>query len=156
MPLLRRLIGSLLRRTRLRQGLTLREVAALARVSVAYLSEVERGRKEVSSEVLAAICTALGLQLTDLLDGVRTELDVELDVERAVERGVERGSVPARGARQPVGKPGARSVAARPSAARPLLAAARPPQSAVRGAAGRQGAARVAVHARQTVLRSGR
>jgi len=148
MPLLRRLIGSLLRRTRLRQGLTLREVAAVARVSVAYLSEVERGRKEVSSEVLAAICAALGLQLADLLDGVRTELDVEL--------GAELGPAPVRAARQPVGKPAARPVAARPSAARPSLAAARPPQSAVRGAVGRQAAARVAVHTRQTVLRAGR
>lgn len=148
MPLLRRLIGSLLRRTRLRQGLTLREVAAVARVSVAYLSEVERGRKEVSSEVLAAICAALGLQLADLLDGVRTELDVEL--------GAEHGPTPVRAARQPVGKPGARTVAARPAAARPSPAASRPPQSAVRAAAVRQGAARVAVHTRQTMLRAGR
>jgi transcriptional regulator with XRE-family HTH domain len=72
--LLRRSIGNALRAARARQGLTLRDVAALARVSVAYLSEVERGRKEVSSEVLAAICAALGLRLVDLLDEVRDEL----------------------------------------------------------------------------------
>ena len=72
--LLRRLIGEVLRRTRLAQGRTLREVAATARVSMAYLSELERGRKEVSSELLAAICRALKLSLADLLDQVREEL----------------------------------------------------------------------------------
>ena len=72
--LLRRLIGEVLRRTRLAQGRTLREVAAAARVSMAYLSELERGRKEVSSELLAAICRALHLTLADLLDQVREEL----------------------------------------------------------------------------------
>ena len=72
--LLRRLIGEVLRRTRLAQGRTLREVAAAARVSMAYLSELERGRKEVSSELLAAICRALHLTLAELLDQVREEL----------------------------------------------------------------------------------
>jgi transcriptional regulator with XRE-family HTH domain len=74
MPLLRRLIGGALRRARLEQGRTLREVADTARVSLPYLSEVERGRKEVSSEVLAAICRALGLRLADLLEEVQTDL----------------------------------------------------------------------------------
>ncbi|HKT01241.1 MAG TPA: helix-turn-helix transcriptional regulator, partial [Rugosimonospora sp.] len=78
MMLLRRLIGSALRRARLRQGRTLREVAHTARVSMPYLSEVERGRKEVSSEILAAICTALGLHLGDLLDEVRADLPMPL------------------------------------------------------------------------------
>ncbi|WP_425462320.1 helix-turn-helix domain-containing protein [Micromonospora pisi] len=73
-PLLRRLIGSVLRRVRLRQGRTLRDVARSAGVSVPYLSEVERGRKEPSSEVLAAICRALGLHLAELLEHVRDEL----------------------------------------------------------------------------------
>lgn len=72
--LLRRLIGLALRRARQRQGLTLRQVATAARVSVAYLSEVERGRKEASSEVLAAVCKALGMHLADLLDDVRDDL----------------------------------------------------------------------------------
>ncbi len=72
--LLRRLIGTALRQARLRQGRTLREVAHKARISMPYLSEVERGRKEVSSEILAAICAALGLPLLDLLDDVRGEL----------------------------------------------------------------------------------
>ena len=72
--LLRGLIGMVLRRTRLGQNRTLRDVAEAARVSVPYLSEVERGRKEPSSELLAAICTALDLELTDLLNGVRYEI----------------------------------------------------------------------------------
>ncbi len=74
MSLLRRVIGAVLRRERQRQGLTLREVARAAGVSVPYLSEVERGRKEASSEVLAAVCRALGLYLSDLLEAVRDEL----------------------------------------------------------------------------------
>lgn len=74
MSLLRRVIGAVLRRVRLRQRRTLREVAQEAGVSLAYLSEIERGRKEVSSEVLAAICAALGLRLMDLLDEAREEL----------------------------------------------------------------------------------
>lgn len=72
--LLRGLIGKVLRRTRLGQNRTLRDVAEAARVSVPYLSEVERGRKEPSSELLAAICTALDLELTDLLSEVRFEI----------------------------------------------------------------------------------
>jgi transcriptional regulator with XRE-family HTH domain len=72
--LLRGLIGMVLRRVRLGQGRTLRDVADAARVSVPYLSEVERGRKEPSSELLAAICDALGLDLTDLLGEVRFEI----------------------------------------------------------------------------------
>lgn len=74
MPLLRRVIGAVLRRVRLRQRRTLREVAQKAGVSLAYLSEIERGRKEASSEVLAAICRALGLRLVDLLAQVHEEL----------------------------------------------------------------------------------
>jgi transcriptional regulator with XRE-family HTH domain len=80
--LLRHLIGAALRRARQRQGRTLREVADAARVSMPYLSEVERGRKEASSEVLAAICRALGLRLSDLLEEVRQEL-TRLEPQRA-------------------------------------------------------------------------
>ncbi|WP_422738142.1 helix-turn-helix domain-containing protein [Micromonospora sp. WMMD729] len=74
MSLLRRVIGGVLRRLRQSQGRTLRDVAAAAGVSVPYLSEVERGRKEASSEVLAAICRALGIQLSDLLEAARDDL----------------------------------------------------------------------------------
>ena len=73
-PLLRTTIGEVLRRTRRAQGRTLADVSQAARVSVPYLSELERGRKEASSEVLAAICDALGLDLSDLLAGAAREL----------------------------------------------------------------------------------
>jgi transcriptional regulator with XRE-family HTH domain len=67
MVLLRQLLGDALRRLRLREGRTLREVSAAARVSLGYLSEVERGRKEASSELLASICGALGAPLSQVL-----------------------------------------------------------------------------------------
>ena len=66
MILLRQLLGDVLRRMRVRQGRTLREVSASARVSLGYLSEVERGRKEASSELLAAICAALDTPLSQV------------------------------------------------------------------------------------------
>ena len=73
-PLLRTMIGERLRRTRRGQGRTLSDVSRVARVSVPYLSEVERGRKEASSEVLAAICDALWIDLSELLAGVAHDL----------------------------------------------------------------------------------
>ena len=63
---LREAVGEALRRRRQAQGRTLREVAAAAGVSLTYLSEVERGRKEASSEVLEAVCAALRLGLAEL------------------------------------------------------------------------------------------
>lgn len=72
--LLREAIGERLRRTRTAQHRTLREVSRTAKVSLGYLSEVERGRKEASSELLAAICDALSLPLSDLLHGVAGDL----------------------------------------------------------------------------------
>jgi transcriptional regulator with XRE-family HTH domain len=63
---LREAVGGALRRRRLAQGRTLREVAEAAGVSLTYLSEVERGRKEASSEVLEAVCAALRLGLAEL------------------------------------------------------------------------------------------
>src|SRR5246127_4025163 len=65
--LLREVIGDVLRTARTEQGRTLREVSDTARVSLGYLSEVERGRKEASSELLSAICTALDVPLSQLL-----------------------------------------------------------------------------------------
>jgi transcriptional regulator with XRE-family HTH domain len=67
MVLLRQLLGDVLRRLRVRQSRTLREVSTLARVSLGYLSEVERGQKEASSELLASICGALGVPLSQVL-----------------------------------------------------------------------------------------
>ncbi|MFE4366820.1 helix-turn-helix domain-containing protein [Streptomyces sp. NPDC056835] len=66
-PLWRHIVGDVLRRERLAQGRTLKDVAEAARISMPYLSELERGRKEASSEVLAAAARALGLGLADLL-----------------------------------------------------------------------------------------
>ncbi|MBJ8341475.1 MULTISPECIES: helix-turn-helix domain-containing protein [Antrihabitans] len=65
--LLREAIGDSLRRTRVSQSRTLREVSNSASVSLGYLSEVERGRKEASSELLAAICDALAVPLAEVL-----------------------------------------------------------------------------------------
>jgi transcriptional regulator with XRE-family HTH domain len=65
--LMREAIGGTLRRARTERRRTLREVSRRARVSLGYLSEVERGRKEPSSELLAAICEALDIALHELL-----------------------------------------------------------------------------------------
>ncbi|MGW3286250.1 helix-turn-helix domain-containing protein [Streptomyces sp. NPDC001002] len=73
-PLWRDLVGDVLRRERLAQERTLKDVADAARISMPYLSEVERGRKEASSEVLAAAAHALGLGLGDLLSLAHGEL----------------------------------------------------------------------------------
>ena len=74
MPVLRQVVGETLRGIRLRQGRTLRQVSADARVSLGYLSEVERGQKEASSELLAAIAGALDVGLADLFGEVCTAL----------------------------------------------------------------------------------
>ena len=84
-PPLRVLVGHVLRRRRTAQRRTLADVARDARVSTQYLSELERGRKEASSEVLAALCRALGLDLVDLLDEVRDDV-VELRSSLAPQR----------------------------------------------------------------------
>jgi transcriptional regulator with XRE-family HTH domain len=74
MPVLRQVVGDTLRAVRLRQRRTLREVSASARVSLGYLSEVERGQKEPSSELLAAICGALDVALSELFTEVSQTL----------------------------------------------------------------------------------
>jgi transcriptional regulator with XRE-family HTH domain len=74
MTLLRTQLGHTLRGHRLRQRRTLRDVSGAARVSLGYLSEVERGQKEASSELLASICDALDVELADLLAEVSSEL----------------------------------------------------------------------------------
>jgi transcriptional regulator with XRE-family HTH domain len=79
MLLLRTQLGSTLRGHRLRQRRTLRDVSGAARVSLGYLSEVERGQKEASSELLASICDALEVELADLL----AEVSLEMRVARA-------------------------------------------------------------------------
>ena len=71
---LRQEIGEVLRNVRQRQGRTLREVSHSARVSLGYLSEVERGQKEASSELLASICTALEIPMSQMLREVADRL----------------------------------------------------------------------------------
>lgn len=75
--LLREVIGDVLRRSRVEQGRTLREVSDSARVSLGYLSEVERGRKEASSELLSAICGALDVPLSRVLSEAGDDLALE-------------------------------------------------------------------------------
>jgi transcriptional regulator with XRE-family HTH domain len=74
MILLRRLLGDVLRERRREQGRTLREVSSAARVSLGYLSEVERGQKEASSELLGSICEALDVPMSELLREVSDNL----------------------------------------------------------------------------------
>lgn len=74
MIVLRQVIGDELRRRRQDQGRTLRDVSGAAAVSLGYLSEVERGQKEASSELLAAICEALEVSLSDVLASVSTHV----------------------------------------------------------------------------------
>lgn len=77
MPILREQIGDVLRDVRQRQGRTLRDVSHDARVSLGYLSEVERGQKEASSELLAAICAALDIPLALMLREVSDRIAAE-------------------------------------------------------------------------------
>jgi hypothetical protein len=74
MILMRQVIGEELRRRRNEQGRTLRDVSRDAQVSLGYLSELERGQKEASSELLAAVCAALDTPLSSLLAGVSAEV----------------------------------------------------------------------------------
>lgn len=77
MVLFRRLLGDVLRAERVERGLTLREVSAAARVSLGYISEIERGRKEASSELLSSLCGALGVPLSEVLRSVSHAVAVE-------------------------------------------------------------------------------
>ncbi len=74
MTLLRTHLGSALRAARVSQERTLRDVAKSAKVSLGYLSEVERGQKEASSELLNSICIALDLQLSKVLTDVSNKV----------------------------------------------------------------------------------
>ena len=84
MVLLREAVGQTLRDARTAQSRTLRDVAREARVSLGYLSEVERGQKEASSELLNSICTALGLTLSSVMIDVTTELAARENIQLTV------------------------------------------------------------------------
>nr|WP_280633686.1 helix-turn-helix transcriptional regulator [Nocardioides sp. 1609] len=77
MVLFRRLLGDVLRERRMQLGMTLREVSAEARVSLGYISEIERGQKEASSELLASLCSALDAPLSEVLREVSDAVAVE-------------------------------------------------------------------------------
>ena len=77
MVLFRRFLGDVLRGARMQRGLTLREVSADARVSLGYISEIERGQKEASSELLASICAALDVPLSEILSEVSDAVALE-------------------------------------------------------------------------------
>ncbi len=77
MVLFRRLLGDVLRGRRMQRGMTLREVSAEARVSLGYISEIERGQKEASSELLASLCLALDAPLSDVLREVSDAVALE-------------------------------------------------------------------------------
>src|SRR5690349_24607023 len=77
MVLFRRLLGDVLRDKRTQRGLTLREVSAEARVSLGYISEIERGQKEASSELLYSLCDALDVPLSDVLREVSDAVALE-------------------------------------------------------------------------------
>nr|WP_212753839.1 helix-turn-helix transcriptional regulator [Nakamurella aerolata] len=142
--MLRDALGETLRDARTSQNRTLRDVSTAANVSLGYLSEVERGRKEASSELLASICVALELELSDVLTTVSEAIRTDDQAKRAVavnkaeqlaqQANVSRGfqAVPANGyPRRPVAsldktnapKAGSKPVPTRPEPAR---AAARP------------------------------
>ena len=77
MVLFRRLLGEVLRGARMQRGMTLRELSAEARVSLGYISEIERGQKEASSELLASLCQAMDLPLSAVLREVSEAVAVE-------------------------------------------------------------------------------
>lgn len=74
MVLVRQEIGDVLRDFRLQKGQTLRQVAARASVALGYLSEVERGQKEASSEILASVAEALEVPISQIMREVSDRL----------------------------------------------------------------------------------
>jgi transcriptional regulator with XRE-family HTH domain len=119
MVLLRRVIGDALRARRQGQHRTLREVSTAANVSLGYLSEIERGQKEASSELLAAICEALGARLSEVLGEVSTTLSLAEEME---------------GVLTPVEKPAERAAPAKAAEPAPMQqnASAEQPEAPIR------------------------
>lgn len=100
MVLLREEIGDVLRGARQRQGRTLRDVSSSARVSLGYLSEVERGQKEASSELLLSICEALDVPMSSVLRSVSDRVAMSESLAARLEDASERDG---RRAERPVG-----------------------------------------------------
>ncbi|MET0467530.1 MAG: helix-turn-helix domain-containing protein [Aeromicrobium sp.] len=91
MTAMRELIGDVLRARRLAEGLTLRDVSERARISLGYISEVERGQKEASSELLAALAQALEVPLSKVLLDVSSLLELEEAADLATVSSIARG-----------------------------------------------------------------
>jgi transcriptional regulator with XRE-family HTH domain len=125
MTLLRTQLGNTLRGHRLSQRRTLRDVSGAARVSLGYLSEVERGQKEASSELLASICDALDVELADLLAEVSLEL-------RGATGGAVRPLAPSADTPAAETAPAAEQPAAEPVAEPALALVGAPARAAVR------------------------
>jgi transcriptional regulator with XRE-family HTH domain len=125
MTLLRTQLGNTLRGHRLSQRRTLRDVSGAARVSLGYLSEVERGQKEASSELLASICDALDVELADLLAEVSLEL-------RVASGGAVRPLTPSADAPAEDTQPAAGQTAVEPVAEPALALVGAPARSALR------------------------
>jgi transcriptional regulator with XRE-family HTH domain len=113
MVLLRRVIGDWLRARRQSQQRTLREVSTAANVSLGYLSEIERGQKEASSELLSSICDALGAQLSEVLREVSDTMALAEQMEGLVPAAQPAAGNPAPAARAPKVTAGKVSVAVR-------------------------------------------
>jgi transcriptional regulator with XRE-family HTH domain len=124
MILLRRVIGDALRARRQAQHRTLREVSMAANVSLGYLSEIERGQKEASSELLAAVCDALGARLSELLHEISSTV-------ASTEQGEERPTLPEQRGAAPTAERGPQSRALVPAERehRALVAAERQPNA---------------------------
>jgi transcriptional regulator with XRE-family HTH domain len=142
MTLLRTQLGNTLRGHRLRQRRTLRDVSGAARVSLGYLSEVERGQKEASSELLASICDALDVELADLLAEVSLELRVADPARQPVRRVAGERVVREAAVEEAAAEP-ATPAGPAPAAAEPALALVGGGQPG-RGAARRRGTVRLA------------
>ncbi|MFD1858784.1 XRE family transcriptional regulator [Aeromicrobium camelliae] len=95
MTTMRQLVGEVLRARRLAKGLTLRDVSGKARVSLGYISEVERGQKEPSSELLAALAAALDVPLSKVLLDVSALMELEEAAELASVSSIAPGEVEA-------------------------------------------------------------
>ena len=147
MTLLRTQLGNTLRGHRLRQRRTLRDVSGAARVSLGYLSEVERGQKEASSELLASICEALDLELADLLAEVSLELRLAAPARQPVrsvtgERVVREAAVREPAGQEPTADADAGEPSGAPSVGRPAVPAAAEPALALVGGSQPRGAGR--------------
>ncbi|NMH96030.1 helix-turn-helix domain-containing protein [Pseudonocardia acidicola] len=103
--LLREAIGGSLRRARTARRRTLREVSRRARVSLGYLSEIERGRKEPSSELLAAICEALDISLPDLVASAAEDMAAAMRLQMIVPIGQRHADLRIAGAANPLVSP---------------------------------------------------